>query len=320
MIQPTQSLTPASMEIGAILSTTFKVYRSQFWRFFLISLRAFTWVFAVICVSTIALLAIIAVLVVIFGRQDSISSNLILGLAIFASAIAWLGFYLFSFAKFLANSALISKLTFNILANSTESPRQSTESIKGKTWAFFRIAFYSFMTFLLIYIFSWILGGILVFTVTTILELSNSGEVAVAMGFIGSSVIYFLAVLCFLAWLFSRWFVPEVALAVEDISGAVDSLSRSWDLSKSSVFKLIVVAFIGWLITTPITVAISLLPIIVTGGFDTSTTMYQSIAVLASILNAVVSIAILPFWQTIKGVLYYDLRAQARELPRLSSQ
>lgn len=306
------------MGIGAILDTTFKVYRSQFGRFFLISLRAYAWMFAVISGSTVALFGIGAILFIALGRQDSAASYLILGLAVFASAIAWVVSYCFSIAKYLANSALISKLTFNMLSDSTESPSQATESVRQKTWAFFRISFYISMAYFLLYIGFWVLGGILTLISAVFLGLSSAGDLAVAISLIIFAVVYVLTVLGFFIWLFARWLIPEVVLAVENITGAADSIGRSWELSKPSVLKLIVVAFTGFLITTPITATVSFLPAIVTGGFDTTDAMYQLVALLALLLNLFVSLAILPFWQTLKGVLYYDLRARSQSSSPMS--
>ena len=314
MVQPIQNITPPLMGIGEILGTTFTVYRSQFGRFFLISFRAHAWIFTTVIASTVGLLGIIALLFVVFGQQDSAISYLILGLAILIAAIAWLGFYLFSLAKFLANSALISKLTFNLLTNSTELPNQSSESIKSKTWAFFRISLYVTASYLFLYIGFWIVGGVLAGISAIILGVSNADELAVAITFVVFGIVYVLAAAFFYIWLFARWFVPEVVLAVEEITGAVDSIGRSWDLSKPSALKLILVAFIGFLITAPITAVVSFLPVIVTNSFDATDSVYQSVALLASLLNICVSLAILPFWQTVKGVLYYDMRIQAREL------
>ena len=320
MIQPIPTPTPPSMGVGAILDTTLKIYRSQFGRFFLISLRAYAWMFAIITGSTVALFGMIAILFIALGRQDSTASYLIVGLAVFASAIARIGFYFFSIAKHLANSALISKLTYNILSDSTESPSQATESVRQKTWAFFRISLYISIAYFLLYIGFWILGGILTLISAVFLGLASAGDLAVAISLIIFAVVYILGVLSFFIWLFARWFIPEVVLAVENISGAADSIGRSWELSKSSVLRLILVAFIGFLITTPITAIVPFLPAIVTGGFDTTDPLYQSVALLATLLNLFVSLAILPFWQTLKGVLYFDLRARSQELAPMSVQ
>ena len=313
MVEPIQNITPPLMGIGEILGTTFKVYRSQFGRFFLISFRAHAWILMTVIASTVGFLGIIAILFVVLGRQGSAVSYLILGLAIIISAIAWIGFYLFSLAKFLANSALISKLTFNLLTNSTESPSQSSESLKSKTWAFFRISLYVTVSYLLLYMGFWIVGGVLAGISAIILGVSNADELAVVITFVVFGIGYILATVFFYIWLFARWFVPEVVLAVEEITGAVDSIGRSWDLSKSSAFKLILVAFIGFLITAPIATSVSFLPIVVTNSFDATDSVYQSVSLLASLLNICISLVILPFWQTIKGVLYYDMRVQERK-------
>ena len=314
MVQPIQNTLPPEMGIGAILGTTFQVYCSQFSRFFLISLRAYAWVTGIVLVSTIVLAGVATLLTIVFGSEDSATSNLILGLIFILCAIIWIVLYLFSLAKFLANSALISKLAFNQLTNSTESPSQSCESIRPKTWAFFRISFYIVLGYVLVNIAMSIVGTIPLVILAIISGTSGAEEPNITIGSIVFTIVYIVAILLFYLWLFARWFVPEVVLAVEEITGAVDSIGRSWDLSKPLVLKLIVVAFLGFIMTAPIPIVVMFVPAIVTGGFDPGSSTYESLALLSFILNICISLGIMPFWQTLKGVLYYDMRIQAGEL------
>ena len=307
MIQISPNSTPQWIRIRNILSTTIRLYRSQFSRFILIALRACAWPIATILVSTIVLGGIIALIAAPLEEPTPL-----LGFAIFISVIVWSGCYLYGFAKFIANSALISKQAFDRLTDSTESPKQACEGIKSKTWAFLRIAIYLGILYSLSFLSVVTLGGfVFVIPIGILSGMDIDRSVWISIAILG--VLYVIASFGLFLWLFARWFVAEVVLAIEDNGEAGESISRSWILTGKYPSKVILIAGIGLLITSPIQIVqlvVSFLPEIAVVVFEINAYGYFTLLILSTLLCILIGSAILPFWQVMKALLYRDLKVR----------
>lgn len=299
------------LKVGSIVCTAIRLYRSQFSRYILIALRAIAWPIATIVATTVVLGGIVALLAAPLDAPTPF-----LGLAIFVSVIVWCGFYLYSFAKFLANSALISKLAFNQLTHSTDSPRQACEGIKPKTWAFLRIAIYLGLLYLLAYIAVSTVGSIIFIIPIGILSgIEASPSVWALIALLG--LLYVLASIGLFLWLFARWFIAEVVLAIEDNNEAGESISRSWILTEKFSFNVILIIGIGLLIALPFQIiqfVVAFLPEMAVVGLELDNYSYLLVVVLSTFLNVFLGLALLPFWQVLKAVVYLELKARKEAL------
>ena len=116
-------------------------------------------------------------------------------------------------------------------------------------------------------------------------------------------------------WLISRLFLVEIPLAIEEGATSASTISRSWQLTKGSVGRIQLIVLLGFLVTLPMGIVINILSaifqFIIGAGFQSAggsaglgivaTTIYVVFLFAASAL-------IVPFWQSIKAVVYYDLR------------
>ncbi|NEQ99987.1 MAG: hypothetical protein F6K30_25350 [Cyanothece sp. SIO2G6] len=224
-----------------------------------------------------------------------------------AFAYLWLFVPVYGWAKFCMISGLISRLAFGELADQAETVPQARAKVKGNLWRFLSIAFQIFWRFLGIYI----LGIILLFIAGAFLGFVLS-FISPVLTFIAVALLYIVFIFIIIRF-FSRWFVAEVPLAVEPRITGTESIKRSWALTEQSVGRLQLVAVIAFMITIPVTLLTGYLPLIVefvlpdlaaSGAFN----------VISFLLSIAGGMLLLPFWQVIKAVIYYDLRSRQEGL------
>jgi uncharacterized membrane protein len=114
---------------------------------------------------------------------------------------------------------------------------------------------------------------------------------------------------------YSYWFVAELPMAVESTNSASVSMRRSRELSNTAVKRLQLIIFIAFLITLPISVLGNSPSFI--GQFMASPVLSpnketqvigSTLMVGGFLLGMISELFIMPFWQAIKAVIYYDLR------------
>ena len=239
------------------------------------------------------------------------------GLALKASL--WVLIPVYGWAKFYAVSALIARLAFGELVNQPESVAAGSHHVNSKLWQFLVAA-------LLI-----VLIGVSVWAGFFIVSLIFIGGFAGLVGAISgeNTVLVLLATLIGLVvtvgfilgvlWLLSRLFIFELPLAIEDNVDAAATLSRSWELTKGHFWRILAISLVALLITLPLQIAIqvvsSIMQLVLANSIledDSGVSLLLALLFLGLLLlsNAVV----LPFWQAIKAVVYYDLRTRREGL------
>ncbi|NJQ97971.1 MAG: hypothetical protein HC784_10775 [Hydrococcus sp. CSU_1_8] len=104
-------------------------------------------------------------------------------------------------------------------------------------------------------------------------------------------------------WLYSRLSIVELPIAIESETDASAAIGRSWNLTKGFVVRLQLIFFVAFLITLPLSLVVNLI------GFFLP--QDSAIAVLINLaLSIVLGAFLIPFWQAIKAVIYYDLRTR----------
>lgn len=213
---------------------------------------------------------------------------------------------LYCTAKYLANSALISRLAYQELANQPESIGEASPKVLPRMWAYLRIGIEVGLRILLLYILLVIAGAIVIPFV--ILLLGGARSV--------SPLIFLLAFVAIIAlvyamiWFYSRWIVAEVPLAVESGLGSMQSVKRSWDLTANSVGRVQAIVFVAFLVTIPIQVITGYLPSLLLEVFKENTAAFWLIYLINLGISLIGGVLVLPFWQSIKAVMYYDLRSR----------
>ncbi|MBA2750137.1 MAG: DUF975 domain-containing protein [Tatlockia sp.] len=231
-------------------------------------------------------------------------------------AYFWLLVPVYGWAKFFALSALISRLVYGELVNQPETITSGTKYVNSKLWQFLVAAILLGLIALGAYIAFAIAIGIAVgFGGLVAYQVGNSALTGIAF-IIGA--IAFIAFFVGFLWILVRFYIYEVPLAIEDNIDSTSTISRSWQLTKGFVGRIMLISFVAVLITLPLLVL----------GQIISATLQSSLAVLIeqqSILslplvlfnlglNFVLGAIQLPFTQAVKAVVYYDLRTRKEGL------
>jgi len=220
-------------------------------------------------------------------------------------AYVWLLVPIYGWVKFYALSALISRLSFGELVNQPESVSEGERFVNSRLWEFFVNMILVFAIGISIGLVFGLIGGLLI------------GISAVLLGGlqdVTNMVIYGLIVLVFMIisyigilWIGIRFYLVDVSLAIENDVNGSSTINRSWELTKGNVGRIFLISLIVSLITIPIQFIISLIfPALPKEGNLISTIF--SLLLLGLIF--VGSALILPFLQTVKAVVYYDLRSR----------
>jgi len=105
-----------------------------------------------------------------------------------------------------------------------------------------------------------------------------------------------------------------VVLAVEPNQDAGSSLSRSWELTQKSMGRIQIVFLATFLIQLPVLSVTNSLPSLLLAFVPDHMVAVVISQGIGLILSFAGSILILPLWQAVKGVLYYDLRSRREGL------
>ncbi|MGB3205498.1 MAG: hypothetical protein WBB28_10955 [Crinalium sp.] len=237
-------------------------------------------------------------------------------LALLASV--WFIVPIYGWAKYFALSGLISRLAFKELINQPESVSDARNSLKPRLWSFLRVALEVSISLFLIYLGLLLVASLAVLMMGGILGLMFGALLynPVLTGIL-VSIFTIAAIIGFIfamTWFISRWIIAEVPLAVEKKINGKQSVQRSWDLTKSSVIRIQGVVMIAFLVTLPMVILTGYAPSIFLVTIEAGSPLYWLVYLISIGLSLVGGAFLMPFWQTTKAVLYYDLRSRREGL------
>ena len=129
-------------------------------------------------------------------------------------------------------------------------------------------------------------------------------------------IVAFIAALIVLIRFSSRLFVYDLPMAIEDNIDSTTSISRSWSLTKGAVGRIQWILVVAFLIT--LLVYLPAIALSGTASFlainDPSSGLLYLIQLVDLVVRIVLTAFIMPYWQVIKAVVYYDLRARREGL------
>lgn len=290
------------LSVGNVVSAGLRLYRDRLKSYFGVAFRATLW-------ALLPFLALIPIPLIFMGAEPNVAA---------LSLLIPLGIVLFFYgmAKYTANSALISRLAFGELVNKPESTQEASRQVNRKFWIFFR-------TYLLILLLNfggiigfYILMALIVFIGIFVAALVKENIAAILIiALIG--ILAFGVALSFIIRFFTRFSLFEVPLAIEENINATQTIGRSWNLTQGHVGRIFFILFLAFLVTLPLYIVVQigvniiqaiLLKTLAVNPLDVN---FQILSFLVAYFLGLVSGAvILPFWQTIKAVIYYDLRSR----------
>ncbi|MEL7037227.1 MAG: hypothetical protein AAFO04_16615 [Cyanobacteria bacterium J06592_8] len=319
-----QNLTPMEpLSVGNVVTAALRIYRDHFKSYFGLAILASLW-------SSIPFLVIIPVtlLFILFVFLQSETPIL------FALIPLWLLLLLYCLGKSIVNGAIIARLVFGELTNQPETVKNARQIISRKIWSFLLAYFLLFLI---------VIGVLLGVSLGVSLGLSLAelifGFVIIALGsaikpnylpigIIGGIIILirivtFAVALRFFIRLLPRFFVFDMPLVIEENVSASQTIGRSWKLTKGYVGKIFAIWLVATLVSLPFLIIIQIIAGIIQAVLsanlpvETTDPNFEFLSFLiAYTLGIFSNILLLPFWQAIKAVIYYDLRTR-REGMRL---
>jgi hypothetical protein len=234
-------------------------------------------------------------------------------------AYLWVIVPFYGWAKFYALSALISRLAFGDLVNQPESVVSGKRFVNSRLWQFFLTLVLILLIGIGIYI-----GLAIVFIVAAILlgvlfgglNMRSPATLALLIPIVFVGIIMTLIAL---SWLFTRLYLVDMPLAIEENVNSTSSISRSWELTQGNVWRILLISTIGFLITLPVQFAIqiilSIFQLIALTVIPQNSGFFYVLYYIVSIIVVFASGAlVIPFWQTTKAVVYYDMRSRQEGL------
>lgn len=312
---PQGSIRPLSA--GNVVSAGLRLYSSHFSQYFGVAMVATLWILLPI-VLLVLLVGFFAVV------QDYYA---LLGLLI----PAWIVLLLYCSGKYLAGSAAISRLAYGDLIHHPESARNANRYTQSRLWGFVAIGLllsllyaaiafgFYFVVVVVAIVLLVVLGGFAVLQGGGTFEqaLGNNPLVAASIGLLVLAAIV-CAILLF-SWLSARVVVAELPLAIESEMGASRSIGRSWELTQKHAWRIVLILFITFLITLPLQILVqiisSVLQAALTVTIPPDSALFTGVTLLISYIIGLASgVFLLPLWQAIKAVIYYDLRSRREGL------
>ena len=218
-------------------------------------------------------------------------------------AYLWVLVPVYGWAKCAAIHGVVSRLVFAELTNQPESISAARAKIDPLKWSFLGVAFRVWLRVLLVYLGLAILGGIL----GGILGFLLGFLLGPLVGILVAAVVMVVLVVG-ITWFYSRLVIAELPLAVEENVNGRESVDRSWSLTESSVFRIQGIVLVAFLVTLPLIAVFNYIPSFLLIPLEQGSLLYNVVYLLSLITSLIGSALVMPFWQAIKAVLYYDLR------------
>lgn len=229
-------------------------------------------------------------------------------------AYLWVLVPVYGWAQFCTISATISRLAYRDLIHHPESVDTAKRALEPRLWSFLGLSVVIGLMFSGVY-FGLMLIGIVIATLVGLAiggltSLIFGSEVGTVVGVILGTLIWLSIFLFGIVWFASRWFIAEMPLAIEQGATLGDGISRSWELTQASVMRVQFVVVVAFLVSLPILAITNYGPSVLLLFVEPGSLSYWVLYGLSLILSLLGGIVVLPFWQSVKAVMYYDLRTR----------
>lgn len=239
----------------------------------------------------------------------------------------WLIIPLLGWAKFFANSALISRLVFQEITGKPEIQQSAQKQVNRKLLGFllsaFAVTIAVYICFNILFIVTVIIGMRLSdFLYSSVYAYVPKNNLLQTLSFLTYVLFITFLIVIFIASVisvYSQFFIAEVILAVEDNINMWNALKKSNKLISSYGFRTQLVITIASLVCWPILLLNQIVLGLLNFGFiyfniPNNTQLFP---ILTIGLLVLINTLILPFWQAIKAVVYYDIQNRREGLTLL---
>ncbi|EDZ96165.1 MULTISPECIES: glycerophosphoryl diester phosphodiesterase membrane domain-containing protein [Oscillatoriales] len=219
--------------------------------------------------------------------------------------ILWLIVPIYGWAKFAAISGAIARLAFFEVSERPEPGADAKRYTDKRKWSFLGQSILVGLMIIGAFIGLAIAIGIAGLLVSILL--SPESLVSLLLGFL-LGVVAFVMFYVGLMWISARLYICDVILAVENPMTATGAISKSWQITKESAFKIIWILIVAGLATSPIGVVQLMIQIT---RLSINANAPDEITILVNLLFLPVLTAMSaltwPFFQSITAVIYYDI-------------
>ncbi|BCX13163.1 MAG: hypothetical protein KatS3mg067_2101 [Thermosynechococcus sp.] len=285
---------PHSLSSGNVVTIALELYRHRGNRYFLLSLFAHAWFFLL----TIAAVLIVAVALIVGGILAGAINNVALFLLLGGIGIlVAVPFYLFGWTRLMASGALLSRCIYAALTALEESESEARGFIFPKMWNYLLATLIVSFILLLVYMVLGAIGYLLYLVGSPLVQLLERNiqteparDLFFLSFFLGILLLVLLALLV-ISYFVARLSLVDVVLALEPECTPLKSIRRSWQLTQGQAWHTLTVFFVASLATIPAHLLGSIL----------------NSVVIIPVAGLFVAVVLLPLWQGIKAVLYWDL-------------
>jgi hypothetical protein len=283
------------LNIGNTINTAFRLYRDRFQTYVFFAVRA--------CLWSLLPLVLQLILSQLLYQTITPEQGSDIGLRLFIFPIQ-----IFSAAKYLFNNAVISRLAFQDIIYQPETAGQAEKKVKPKMWRLW------WMQVLI-----GLLGAAIILPITLSLVLVSFIPILGVLLILPAS----FCLAFFFLWLSARIYIAELPLVIEDNLGSWQAIKRGWHLTKNSAWRIVGVIFIASLLIIPVyilSVALASIPFWFNSSEDWQTLaenplFFRQMAMFSYGLITIfllLSILLVPFWQSLKSVIYNHLLDQKK--------
>lgn len=298
MADSSSSDAPVKFSSGGVVMAGLRIYRDHLTPYYWQAFQSYLWIALAAVITVVTILGVDALSLVL--DQNTVEGLMIL--ALLGLLIPW-GYCL---AKSIAVQGVLARVAFFEVGEQPESLEAARIQLMPRFWRFLWASLLAGLVALLALL---IVVGIFVLLVviSSILSLTNSPG---AMLWGGLALLWFFVGLFMFVWIFSRLALTDVCLAIEPTLSPVDALGRSWALTKGHVLSLQIIFSIVFVIT---------LPIVIASNFGSIVAFFMGLEDnVGNIINfpfaMVFGSLLIPIWQAIKAVVYFDLRTRKEGL------
>lgn len=222
----------------------------------------------------------------------------------------WLFIPIYGWAKYCAIHGLLSRLAFQEVINKPETVSAARDRLDSRMWSFLGVGFGVALRLFGLYIALYLILALGFFVPLAIF----GQQTGALLGALLALVLVIVGIIMVIRF-YSRWFIAEVPLAVEEgINGGSQSIDRSWELTKDAVGRIQYIIVLAFLVTLPIQIVTGYIPSIFQTRFEQGSTAYWIVYFISLALSLLGGVIVMPFWQAIKAVIYYDLRSRREGL------
>lgn len=228
------------------------------------------------------------------------------------TAYLWLLVPIYGWAKYSAISALISRLAFGEVRENPETINDANREVNPRMWSFLWAGILASLILGGVY-----LGGVIAMIILGVAAGAIFGQNTMII--VGLGVVVVIAFLILYIRIISRLLIVELPLAIESDLDASSAIGRSWELTKGSVGRIQWIVLVAFLISLPVYIVSNVLTAIVQVVLTKilgpeSSLFFLFYMMLVVVVSIVFGALVIPFWQAIKAVIYYDLRSRKEGL------